>query len=134
MAVNVTANWQLICAFDPLLKKSEAGRAVFITSGLAAQARAYFGAYAVSKAGLEVLVRTYAAECMSTNVRANLFSPGQTRTRMMASAFPGVDPLTLPTPEEVAAAVVPLCLPACNESGKFYDFRQGKFLEFRAPA
>jgi len=133
MAINVTANWQLIRHFDPLLKKSNAGRAVFITSGLAAMARAYFGAYAMSKAALEVLVRTYAAECASTNVRANLFSPGQTRTRMMATAFPGVDPETLPTPEQVAKTIVPLCLPSCTESGKLYDFRQAKFLEFRAP-
>src|ERR1700688_1740212 len=133
MAVNVTANWQLIRFLDPLLKLSDAGRAVFVTSGLAAAARAYFGVYAVSKAALEVLVRTYAAECATTQVRANLFSPGQTRTRMMAVAFPGVDPETLPTPEEVARAIVPLCLPSCTETGKLYDFRAGKFLEFRAP-
>jgi NAD(P)-dependent dehydrogenase (short-subunit alcohol dehydrogenase family) len=133
MAVNVTANWQLIRLLDPLLKRSDAGRAVFVTSGLAAAARAYFGTYAVSKAALEVLVRTYAAECATTQVRANLFSPGQTRTRMMAVAFPGVDPETLPTPEEVAKAIVPLCLPSCTETGKLYDFRQAKFLEFRAP-
>ena len=134
MAVNVTANWQLIRLFDPLLKLSEAGRAVFVTSGLAAAARAYFGLYAVSKAALEVLVRTYASECATTNVRVNLFSPGQTRTRMMAVAFPGVTPETLPMPEEVARAIVPLCLPECSESGKLYDFRAGKFLEFRPPA
>ena len=93
-------------------------------------ARAYFGPYAASKAALDALVRTYAAETATTNVRANLFSPGQTRTRMMATAFPGVDPQTLPTPEEVAKAIVPLCLPDCTESGKIYDFRAGKFLEF----
>jgi len=133
MAVNVTANWQLIRFLDPLLKLSDAGRAVFVTSGLAAAARAYFGVYAVSKAALEVLVRTYAAECTTTQVRANLFSPGQTRTRMMAVAFPGVDPETLPTPEEVARAIVPLCLPSCTETGKLYDFRASKFFEFRAP-
>jgi NAD(P)-dependent dehydrogenase (short-subunit alcohol dehydrogenase family) len=133
-AVNVTANWQIIRAFDPLLKLSDAGRAVFITSAIATLARAYFGAYAVSKAALDIMVRTYAAECAQTNVRANLFSPGQTRTRMMATAFPGVDPLTLPTPEEVAKTIVPLCLPTCTENGKLYDFRAGKFLEFKAPA
>jgi len=133
IAVNVTANWQLIRAFDSLLKKSDAGRAVFVTSGLAYMARAYFGAYGVSKAALEVLVRTYAVECATTAVHANLFSPGQTRTRMMATAFPGVDPETLPTPEEVAKSIVPLCLPSCTETGKLYDFRAGKFLEFRPP-
>ncbi len=133
-AINVTANWQIIRAFDPLLKLSNAGRAVFITSALATLARAYFGAYAVSKAALDIMVRTYAAECAETKVRANLFSPGQTRTRMMGIAFPGMDPETLPTPEEVAKKIVPLCLSACTENGKLYDFRVGKFLEFKAPA
>jgi NAD(P)-dependent dehydrogenase (short-subunit alcohol dehydrogenase family) len=134
IAVNLTANWQLIRCMDPLLKAAPAGRAVFMTSGLAAAARAYFGAYAVTKAALEVLVRTYAVESESSNVRANLFSPGQTRTRMMSTAFPGVDPLTLPTPEEVAAAIVPLCLQNCTENGKIYDFRAGEFLDFHQPS
>src|SRR5665213_3733427 len=133
-AVNVTANWQIIRAFDPLLKLSDAGRAVFITSALATLARAYFGAYAVSKAALDIMVRTYAAECAETKVRANLFSPGQTRTRMMGIAFPGVDPETLPAPEEVAKKIMPLCLTACTDNGKLYDFRVRKFLEFKAPA
>ena len=134
VAVNVTANWRLIRAFDPLLNASDSGRAVFMTSGLAWMARAYFGAYAASKAALNEMVRTYAAECDNTNVRANLFSPGQTRTRMMGIAFPGIDPQTLPTPEIVAEKIVPLCLPSCSENGRLYDFRAGKFLEFRAPA
>jgi NAD(P)-dependent dehydrogenase (short-subunit alcohol dehydrogenase family) len=124
----------LIRAFDALLQKSRAGRAVFITSGIASMARPYFGAYAASKSALDALVRTYAAECASTPVRVNLFSPGQTRTRMMKVAFPGVDPETLPAPEEVAKSIVALCLPGCTETGKLYDYRAGKFLEFRAPA
>ncbi len=134
IAVNVTANWHLIRACDALLKASDAGRAVFLTSGLSWMARPYFGLYAASKAALDALVRTYAAECASTLVRVNLFSPGQTRTRMMATAFPGVDPETLPAPEDVAKAIVPLCLPSCTENGKLYDYRAGQFLEFRAPA
>lgn len=134
MAVNVTANWQLIRTMDPLLKRSAAGRAVFVTSGVAHKARAYWGPYAASKSALEAMVCSYASECATTNVKANLFAPGPTRTRMYLSAFPGVDPETLPTPEEVAASAVPLCLPACNENGKLYDFRAGKFLEFRPPA
>jgi NAD(P)-dependent dehydrogenase (short-subunit alcohol dehydrogenase family) len=97
-------------------------------------ARAYFGLYAVTKAGLDVLVRTYAVESEASRVRVNLFSPGQTRTRMMATAFPGIDPMTLPTAETVAAAIVPLCLQSCNESGKLYDYRAAKFLQFNAPA
>jgi NAD(P)-dependent dehydrogenase (short-subunit alcohol dehydrogenase family) len=134
MAVNVTANWLLIRALDPLLQKSDAGRAVFITSALATMARPYFGLYAASKAALDAMARTYAAECANTKVRVNLFSPGQTRTRMMRTAFPGIDPETLPTAEEVAKAIVPLCAPACSENGKLYDFRSGKFLEFKTPA
>jgi NAD(P)-dependent dehydrogenase (short-subunit alcohol dehydrogenase family) len=134
LAVNVTANWQLIRCMDPLLQRADAGRAVFISSGVAHRDRAYWGAYAVSKAALEVLVRTYAAENETTKVRANLFAPGPTRTRMYLSAFPGINRATLPTPEQVAKAIVPLCTPECAESGKIYDFRQSKFLEFRAPA
>lgn len=134
MAVNVTANWQLIRCMDPLLQRSDAGRAVFLTSGVAHKDRAYWGPYAVSKAALEVLVRTYAAETSTTNIRANLFSPGHTRTRLHAVAFPGINPITLPTPEEVSLAVVPLCLPECDETGKLYDYRAGRFLEFHAPA
>jgi NAD(P)-dependent dehydrogenase (short-subunit alcohol dehydrogenase family) len=133
-AVNVTANWQLIRCMDPLLLRAEAGRAVFLTSGVAHYGRAYWGAYAASKAALEMLVRTYAAETATTHVRANLVAPGPTRTRMYRSAFPGIDPETLPTPEEVSKAIVPLCLPACTESGKLYDYRKAKFLEFYAPA
>ena len=133
-AVNVTANWQLIRTMDPLLKRSQAGRAVFLTSAVAYKGRAYWGPYAAAKAALDALVRSYAAECATTNVRANLFAPGPTRTRMYLGAFPGIDPQTLPTPEEVAKGIVPLCLPDCTESGKIYDFRAGKFLQFRAPA
>src|SRR6195256_1335030 len=82
VAVNITANWQLIRCMDALLQRSQAGRAVFLTSGVAHMGRAYWGPYAASKAALEVLVRTYAAECATTSVRANLFGPGPTRTRM----------------------------------------------------
>jgi NAD(P)-dependent dehydrogenase (short-subunit alcohol dehydrogenase family) len=134
VAINITANWQLLRTMDPLLRQAPAGRAVFMTSGVAHMARAYWGPYSASKAALEALVRSYAAESATTNVRANLFSPGPTRTRMYASAFPGIDPLTLPTTEEVAKTIVPLCRPDCTETGKLYDFRAGKFLEFRAPA
>jgi NAD(P)-dependent dehydrogenase (short-subunit alcohol dehydrogenase family) len=134
MAVNVAANWQLIRTMDALLKRAPAGRALFVTSGVAYRGRAYWGPYAASKAALDALVRTYAAETANSNVRANVFAPGPTRTRMYLGAFPGVDPETLPTPEDVATAMLPLCLPECIESGKVYSFRDRKFLEFRAPA
>ena len=100
----------------------------------AANPRAYRGLYAASKAALEAIARTYAAETASTPIRVNLFNPGPTRTRMRAAVMPGEDPMTLPTPEEVAAAIVPLCRPDFNETGKLYDFRAKKLLSFRPPA
>jgi NAD(P)-dependent dehydrogenase (short-subunit alcohol dehydrogenase family) len=133
MAVNVTANWRLIRAIDPLLKFSGAGRVVFVSSGVAALARAYWGPYAISKAALEVLARTYAAETMASNVRVNVLTPGPVRTRMRAQAMPGEDPMTLEPPEKVADEIVELCLPSMHESGKLYAYPQRKFLEFRAP-
>jgi NAD(P)-dependent dehydrogenase (short-subunit alcohol dehydrogenase family) len=133
LAVNVTANWQLIRCLDVLLQRAEAGRAVFLTSGVAHYGRAYWGPYAASKAALEAMVRSYAAEIATTKVRANLFAPGPTRTRMYLSAFPGVDRETLPKPEAVAKALLPLCTAECTENGRLYDFRKGRFLEFHAP-
>jgi len=134
MAVNVTANWHLIRAMNPLLKRSSAGRAVFVTSGVASSPRAYWAPYSVTKAALDVLVRTYADETSATNVRVNLFNPGPTRTRMRALAMPGEDPMTLPTPDDVAEKILGLCLPSFSETGKLYDFRAGKLLEFKPPA
>lgn len=133
LAVNVTANWRLIRSLDPLLQRATAGRAVFLTSGAAANARAYRGPYSITKAALEVLVRTYAAETASTAVCANLFAPGPTRTRMRATLMPGEDPATLPTPEQVAEAIIPLCLPELQETGKLYDYRAGRLMEFHPP-
>jgi NAD(P)-dependent dehydrogenase (short-subunit alcohol dehydrogenase family) len=128
IAVNVTANWHLIRTLDLLLKLSDAGRVVFVTSGAAANARAYWGPYSVSKAALDTLARTYAAETVTTNVRVNLFSPGPTRTRMRAAAMPGEDPMSLETAEPVADKIVELCRPEFNETGKLYDYRQGRLL------
>jgi NAD(P)-dependent dehydrogenase (short-subunit alcohol dehydrogenase family) len=126
LAVNVTANWHLIRAMDPLLKRSTAGRVVFVTSaGVVARPRAYWGPYAVSKAALEALARTYAAETVSTNVRVNLFSPGATRTRMRAAAMPGEDAATLKPPEPVAEQILELCLPQFQETGGLHHYRDG---------
>src|SRR5215213_8676245 len=99
LAVNVTANWRLIRSLDPLLRAAEAGRAVFLSSGAARLCYAYWGPYSVSKAALDALVKTYAAESATTQVKANLLSPGPTRTRLRAQAMPGEDPTTLPRPE-----------------------------------
>src|SRR5262249_14782842 len=105
-----------------------AGRVVFVTSGIATNPRAYWGPYAISKAALDVLARTYAAETATTNVRVNLFSPGPTRTRMRATAMPGEDPLSLKPPEPVAEKIVDMCLPEFQETGKTYDFRESRLL------
>jgi NAD(P)-dependent dehydrogenase (short-subunit alcohol dehydrogenase family) len=133
MAVNVTANWRLIRAMDGLLRRSAAGRAVFLSSGAAHDPRAYRGPYAVSKAALEALARTYAAETAATPVRVNLFNPGPTCTRMRAEVMPGEDPMTLPPPEAAAAKIVELCLPDFVETGRLYDFPWRRLKSFRAP-
>ena len=122
MAVNVTANWRLIRSLDPLLRASDAGRAVFLTSGAAHHFSAYWGPYSISKTALEALVKTYAAEIATTKARANCFNPGATRTRMRAAAMPGEDPETLPTPEDVAAQIVPMCLPTFTSNGAVHGY------------
>jgi NAD(P)-dependent dehydrogenase (short-subunit alcohol dehydrogenase family) len=123
MAVNVTANYRLIRSMDPLLRASDAGRAVFVSSGAARKQLPFWGGYAVTKAALETMVLTYAEECAGTNVKANLFNPGATRTAMRAKAFPGEDPMTLPSPEDVAARLVELVLPAFEKNGELISFR-----------
>jgi NAD(P)-dependent dehydrogenase (short-subunit alcohol dehydrogenase family) len=120
LAINLTANWHLIRALDPLLRASSAGRVVFLTTGN--NPRAYWGPYKVSKAALDALASTYAAETATTNVRVNLFNPGATRTRMRAAAMPGEDPMTLKTAEPVAEQILALCLPDFAETGQVYDF------------
>jgi len=133
MAINVTANWQLIRHFEPLLKASDAGRVVFVSSGAAHNARAYRGPYGVSKAALEALARTFATETESTPIRVNLFNPGPTRTGLRAAVMPGEDPMTLPSADEVAEKIVALALPSFTESGKLYDFRFGRLFSYRLP-
>jgi len=130
IAVNLTANFQLIRCMEPLLRASDAGRAVFITAGSAQSAPGYRGPYAASKAALETLVRVWAAETASTSMRVNLFSPGPIRTRMRAIVFPGEDPMTLDTPEQAAELIVPMCAPEWSETGKLYDYRMRKLVGF----
>ena len=118
IAVNLTANWRLIRSLDPLLRQSDAGRAVFITSTAGQIARAYWGVYAVSKGGLEMLVKTYSHEVEKTNIKVNLFNPGGTRTNMRAEAFPGEDPMTIKTPDYIAKQIVELTLPSYTVNGE----------------
>ena len=134
MDINVTANWRLIRSMDPLLRRSDAGRAIFVTSGAAHKCRAYWGPYAVSKASLDALVRTYAAETECTPVKAMLLNPGPLRTAMRRAAMPGEDPGTLKAPEDIAPIFVTLARPDWRESGKLYDVPSVRVLDFSAPA
>ena len=118
IAVNLTANWRLIRSFDPLLRRSDAGRAVFVTSTVGHQARGYWSAYSVSKAALEMMVKIYAAENTETNIRANLLNPGPTRTAMRALAMPGEDPKTVKTSDSITNEFVRLSEPACTLNGE----------------
>lgn len=121
IAVNVTANCHLIRCFDPLLKQSDAPRAMFVTSGVTEGTFAYWGAYAASKAALESMVETYAAENAKTPLRVNLIDPGIVRTRMRAQAVPGEDPETLPAPDDITDIFVRLAGGSVKETGKkFY--------------
>jgi len=134
IAVNVTANFQLIRCMEPLLKRSDAGRAVFVTSAAASKASAYLAPYAASKAAVETLARAWAQETAATSIRVNLFDPGPIRTRMRASVFPGEDPMTLDTPEQAAEFILPMCAPDWSETGKLFEYKSRKLLSFRAPA
>ncbi len=115
---NLTANWRLIRSMEPLLKLSDAGRAIFLSSGTTKGPRAFWAAYAVSKAGLENMVQTWAMELGKTNVKANLIDPGATRTRMRAQAYPGENPDSLKEPEDLADLFVELALETCEKQGE----------------
>jgi NAD(P)-dependent dehydrogenase (short-subunit alcohol dehydrogenase family) len=134
MAINVTANWRLIRSLDPLLRKSDAGRAILVSSGASWNCRAYWGPYSVSKAAVDALGRTYAAETATTPVKVMMVNPGPLRTRMRAAAMPGEDPLTLRTPEDLAPHFVRLASPDWTESGKLFDFPSGLVKSFLVPA
>lgn len=118
MAINATANWRLIRSMDPLLRASDAGRCVFVTSTVGTEPRAYWGIYAVSKAALEMTAMIYAAEVETTDVRVNLLNPGPTRTGMRAQAFPGEDPETVKTPDSLTDLFVELSEPSCRRNGE----------------
>ena len=118
IAVNVTANWRLIRSMDPLLRASDAGRAVFVTSTVGREVRPYWGVYATSKAALEMMVTCWAAETEETNMKINLLDPGATRTSMRAEAYPGEDPQSLKTAEEITGYFVDLAAPDCTRHGE----------------
>lgn len=124
MAVNFTANQRLVRTLHPLLRAADAGRAVFLTSGASRNPKAYWGPYAASKAALDAFVTSYSGELNVTPIKANLFNPGPTRTAMRAKAFPGEDPMTLPTPEEVAPQIVTMMKADYAENGAWVQFQR----------
>ena len=123
IAVNLTAQWHLIKAMEPLLLAASAGRAVLVSSGVALGIKPFWGPYAISKAGLEAMGRVWAGETEQTNLRINILNPGGTATKMRASAFPGEDAGTLPQPADIAPAFLTLLDPACNDHGQRFDAR-----------
>ncbi|MDH7795750.1 MULTISPECIES: SDR family NAD(P)-dependent oxidoreductase [unclassified Beijerinckia] len=137
MAVNVTANYRLIRSFDALLRQSDAGRAVFISSGAGNKAdlSPYRGPYAISKAALDAMARTWAAETQNTSkVKVMLVNPGYVRTKMRAQLMPGEDPMSIAAPEDIAPKIVDLCMPAWTETGRILDIPMGTVHRFREPA
>ncbi len=122
MTVNVTANYRLIRSLDPLLRLSDAGRALFMTSSVGSSPRPFWGAYAASKAALEALVRVYAGEVASTTIRANLFDPGRLRTQMRAKAAPGEDPETVALPAVVVPDILRMIAPDFTDNGTRFEF------------
>jgi NAD(P)-dependent dehydrogenase (short-subunit alcohol dehydrogenase family) len=133
MAINVTANWRLIRSLDPLLQASDAGRAIFVSSGAAHKTMAFWGPYSVSKAALQALVMTYAAETLNTKVRATLVNPGPLRTKMRAEAMPGEDPLSLRTPEDLVPHILRLASSASTDHGVIFDFPTGRMVRTLPP-
>lgn len=116
--LNVMANFRLIRTLDPLLRAADAGRAVFTSSMMAHESEAYWGAYAASKAALEMMVKVYAAETEKTALRVNLVDPGAVDTAMLSQAFPGGFPGDASVPEDIAPLFVALASPACTRHGE----------------
>jgi NAD(P)-dependent dehydrogenase (short-subunit alcohol dehydrogenase family) len=133
MNINVTATWRLIRSVDPLLSRSDAGRAVILSSGVSHSCRPFWSAYAASKAAVEALARTWAGESQRTPLRITIVNPGATRTAMRAQAVPGEDPAKLPHPSEIAKAILPLVGPDVTETGRLFDVRENRFLDYRLP-
>ncbi|MFA5949722.1 MAG: SDR family NAD(P)-dependent oxidoreductase [Hyphomicrobium sp.] len=133
MDVNLNANWRFIRTLDPLLRLSDAGRALFVTAGAASADTAYWGPYAVSKAGLEALAKTYAEEVANTPVRVSILDPGPMRTAMRAKAFPGEDTRLLTDPFDVAPLAVELVLPVPQANGTITRYEDRKHAEAVLP-
>lgn len=133
MAVNVTGTWRLIRSVDPLLRLSDAGRAIVMSSGAAHSARAFWAPYAASKAAVEALARSWADETKNMALRVNIVDPGATRTAMRAQAMPGENPDALPLPANVAASILRLAGPTLAETGRIWNVRKSGWTDYRMP-
>jgi NAD(P)-dependent dehydrogenase (short-subunit alcohol dehydrogenase family) len=133
MAINVTSTWRLIRSVDPLLRASDAGRAILLSSGAANNPRAFWAPYAASKAAVEALARSWADETKNMALRVNSVNPGATRTAMRAQAVPGENPETLPHPRDIAQRILPLASPTLRQTGLLFDARAGRFLDYAPP-
>jgi NAD(P)-dependent dehydrogenase (short-subunit alcohol dehydrogenase family) len=133
-AVNVTGTWRLIRSVDPLLRQSDAGRAIILSSGLAHSARAFWAPYAASKAAVETLMRSWAHETENLPLRVNAADPGATRTAMRAQAVPGENPETLPHPSDVAARILPMASTSVTVTGKIYQAKHDRWVSYLQPA
>ncbi|MCX8569487.1 SDR family NAD(P)-dependent oxidoreductase [Aminobacter sp. MET-1] len=134
MNVNVTATWRLIRTVDPLLRKSDAGRAVIVSSGSAHSARAFWAPYAASKAAVEALARSWADETKNSPLRVNIFDPGTSRTAMRAQAVPGENPETVTHPSETARHILPMLDLALTHTGQIYQIRGERWASYQMPA
>jgi NAD(P)-dependent dehydrogenase (short-subunit alcohol dehydrogenase family) len=134
MTLNVTSQWRLIRSVDPLLRKSDAGRAIVLSSNAAHSARAFWGPYAASKAAIETLTRSWAAEVENMPLRVNAADPGATRTAMRAQAMPGEDPKTLPHPSEIAARILTMASPDLAHNGRIYQAKHDRWVSHQQPA
>jgi NAD(P)-dependent dehydrogenase (short-subunit alcohol dehydrogenase family) len=133
VSINLTSVWRLIRSTDPLLRLSDAGRAIIMSSGASYKCRPFWGPYSATKAAVEALARTWAGESLQTSIRVNSVNPGATRTGMRAQAFPGEDPMELPHPSEVAERILPLASPALTETGLLFDVRENRFRSYHEP-
>ncbi|WP_375645538.1 SDR family NAD(P)-dependent oxidoreductase [Bartonella sp. AA56HLJMS] len=131
--INLFSQWRLMKAVEPLLRESDAGRAILLSSSVAHAARPFWGAYAASKAALEVIARCWAEELKQTPIKINCVNPGGTRTAMRAEAMPGEDPQTLPSPQEVAKKIVHLLSPDLKETGKLFNVHKNRFVDYHVP-
>ena len=134
MNLNVTSMWRLIRSLDPLLRQSDDGRALLLSSSVAQNPRAFWSAYAASKAAVEALARSWADENKNFKLRVNAVDPGATRTAMRAQAMPGEDPQTLPHPSEAGKLIASICLPEVRDTGRLYVVRQKRFLDYNLPS